>query len=121
MDTEQLLKAIDFAIDLYQACQPIKGMLPNTSIIQDLLDRCGVQVEYKRCSDARELVIEQRSQGDEPIQEPDWVQAAKRQADGLTRLQSMHYGECVECGRAAVLTETGYCEGCVLSDPRPRV
>ena len=59
---EQLVTIIDSAIDLYQHCQPIKGMLPNSVTLQAILKSCGLTVELDQIRLCRERAIQGRSQ-----------------------------------------------------------
>jgi hypothetical protein len=58
---EHLFTIIDRAIDLYQLCQPIKGMIPSSQQIQVMLKTCGLDVELSRITTNREIVLEHRS------------------------------------------------------------
>lgn len=61
MERERLIAMIDRAIDLYQLCQPIKGMLPSPEKIRYMLKTCGVNVGLDIVRACREIAIDRRT------------------------------------------------------------
>lgn len=62
---EQLLTIIDQAIDLYQSCQPIKGMLPNATKVYSILRTCGLNIDIEQVRMNREIAIARRTGSEE--------------------------------------------------------
>jgi hypothetical protein len=61
---EHLQTIIRHAIRLYELCQPLRGMIPDSHVIQALLKDCGLDVDLERIKINRQIVLEPRGPED---------------------------------------------------------